>query len=142
MSLGVGPVPGHIRLTGAPLGRGHASGLWIGGSVRIASEQAECNSFHLSRFSSLKSSRNGNAGSCATSSLGSYLAKARYERGKGSAGVFRDKVAYAAALHMECVGRDADWNFAENASTMLTREMERLATALSARIASTWTTSP
>ena len=49
---------------------------------------------------------------------------------KGSAGTFKDKEAVAAALQMEMVGRDADWEHAEAAGLVLTREMGRLTAAL------------
>ena len=45
---------------------------------------------------------------------------------KGSAGTFKDKAVVAAASKMESVGRDADWENAEAAGLVLTREMGRL----------------
>jgi HPt (histidine-containing phosphotransfer) domain-containing protein len=49
---------------------------------------------------------------------------------KGSAGVFNDKAAVAAARRMEMVGRDADWEHAEATGLVLTREISRLTASL------------
>lgn len=45
---------------------------------------------------------------------------------KGSVGVFKDQAAYEAALRMEHVGRDADWQSADDAWQVLEREVKRL----------------
>ena len=57
---------------------------------------------------------------------------------KGSVGVFKDQPGFEAALHMEHIGRDADWDNAENAWTRLVGEMERLSKTLSAIVAAEW----
>ncbi|MDB5306442.1 MAG: Histidine kinase [Gemmataceae bacterium] len=49
---------------------------------------------------------------------------------KGSAGAFNDREAVEAALRMEMVGRYADWEHAEAAGLVLTREMSRLTATL------------
>lgn len=55
---------------------------------------------------------------------------------KGSAGVFRDQAAFDAALDIERIGRDADWDRAETAWNSLTVEMKRLSGKLTALIES------
>jgi two-component system, sensor histidine kinase and response regulator len=55
---------------------------------------------------------------------------------KGSAGTFKDKEAVAAALRMEMVGREADWEHAEAAGLVLTREIGQLTASLMELIAS------
>ena len=60
---------------------------------------------------------------------------------KGSVGVFKDQPGFEAALHMEHIGRDADWDNAENGWTRLGREMERLSETLAAIVASEWAVS-
>jgi len=45
---------------------------------------------------------------------------------KGSSGIFSDRLAFAAALAMEQVGRDADWAKSEQVWSLLCTEMERL----------------
>ncbi len=45
---------------------------------------------------------------------------------KGSSGIFSDQLAFAAALAMEQVGRDADWDQSEQVWSLLCTEMERL----------------
>jgi two-component system sensor histidine kinase/response regulator len=49
---------------------------------------------------------------------------------KGSIGVFKDPDAFEAAFRMERVGRDIDWDRAEEASAVLTGEMARLTAVL------------
>jgi len=49
---------------------------------------------------------------------------------KGSAGIFKDKEAVAAASRMETVGQDADWEQAEAAGLVLTKEIGRLTATL------------
>jgi two-component system, sensor histidine kinase and response regulator len=55
---------------------------------------------------------------------------------KGSAGPFKDKEAVAAASRMEMVGQDGDWEHAEAAGLVLTREMGQLTASLMDFIAS------
>jgi two-component system sensor histidine kinase/response regulator len=49
---------------------------------------------------------------------------------KGSAGVFRVQPAFEAALRMEHVGRDSDWNHAEEAWINVNKEMSGLSAML------------
>ena len=49
---------------------------------------------------------------------------------KGSAGAFKDSAAVAAALRMEKVGQDEDWENAGSAGLALAGEMERLSASL------------
>jgi PAS domain S-box-containing protein len=50
---------------------------------------------------------------------------------KGSTGVFKDEAAFDAALTMECIGRETDWESAEFAWTTLSEEMQHLSAKLS-----------
>jgi HPt (histidine-containing phosphotransfer) domain-containing protein len=49
---------------------------------------------------------------------------------KGSAGVFKVRSAFEAVLRMEYMGRDCDWDHAEEAWIVLTEEMSRLSATL------------
>lgn len=49
---------------------------------------------------------------------------------KGSVGIFKDQPAYDAALRLEHVGRDADWEHADEAARTLEREAARLSADL------------
>ncbi len=55
---------------------------------------------------------------------------------KGSVGVFKDSVAHEAALRMEHLGRDADWDHAGAAWVDLSREVARLSAELATLIGS------
>lgn len=54
---------------------------------------------------------------------------------KGSSGVFRDQLAFDAALSLELVGRDANWAQAESAWNRVNEETCRLAALLTAQVA-------
>jgi HPt (histidine-containing phosphotransfer) domain-containing protein len=49
---------------------------------------------------------------------------------KGSAGVFRVQAAYDAALRMEHVGKDCDWDHGEDAWNNVNKEMASLSSTL------------
>lgn len=49
---------------------------------------------------------------------------------KGSAGVFHVQTAYDAALRMEHIGQDCDWDHADDAWKVLNLEMDRLLATL------------
>jgi HPt (histidine-containing phosphotransfer) domain-containing protein len=49
---------------------------------------------------------------------------------KGSAGVFKVQPAFDAALRMEHVGRDCDWDHSEEAWNVVTQEMASLSATL------------
>ncbi len=49
---------------------------------------------------------------------------------KGSCGVFRDQLAYDAALKLEHAGRDLDWVHAAEIADLVHRETNRLAAVL------------
>jgi HPt (histidine-containing phosphotransfer) domain-containing protein len=49
---------------------------------------------------------------------------------KGLAGAFRDRVAVAAAAHLEMIGRQEDWNQVESAWNGVQQEMARLSSEL------------
>ena len=53
---------------------------------------------------------------------------------KGSAGVFKVQSAFDAALRMEHIGKDCDWDHADDAWEAVDREMSRLTATLSGEI--------
>ena len=56
---------------------------------------------------------------------------------RGSAGVFRVQAAFDAALRMERIGKEEDWDHADEAWCIVDREMARLSATLEELVSST-----